>query len=156
MANLATTSSEANLIGIPGRAVASARGHHVVVDSPPPLGGPNEEINPLDVLLSALATCAIFVCETVAQENEFDLRSARAHVEADFDPRGVRGEDVDPRLQAIRLRIVLGGVSEAQAETLLAALKKRCPVFTTLARGTSVEALVDVAQPDTRRHRPST
>src|SRR6266699_1807437 len=65
---LATASVTSRLSNLPGRAIVTARGHHFVVDSPPPLGGPNEEINPIDLLLSALATCGTFVCEKAAQE----------------------------------------------------------------------------------------
>ena len=53
---LVTASVTSHLTNEPGRAIVTARGHHFVVDSPAPLGGPNEEINPVDVLLSALAT----------------------------------------------------------------------------------------------------
>lgn len=62
MAPLATVGVKAALSGMAGRSVATSRNHHFIVDSPPPLDGPNEEINPLEVLLSALATCAVFVC----------------------------------------------------------------------------------------------
>ena len=50
---LATASVTSRLANLPGRAIVTARGHHFIVDSPPPLVGPNEEINPIDVLLSA-------------------------------------------------------------------------------------------------------
>ncbi len=78
----------------------TARGHHFVVDSPPPLGGPNEEINPIEVLLSALATCGTFVCETAAREMDIPLNRLTVTVAGDFDPRGVCSEPLDPRIQA--------------------------------------------------------
>lgn len=136
---LATATASAALTNQPGRSMASARSHRWVVDSPPPLGGPNEEINPFDVLLSALATCAIFVCEAVARERGIGLRGARATVEADFDPRGIKGEDVNPKVQAFRLALSLGGVTEEESDTMVAALKRRCPVFTTLVASAPIE-----------------
>ena len=54
---LTTASVTSRLTNQPGRTIVTARGHHFVVDSPAPLGGPNEELNPIDLLLSALATC---------------------------------------------------------------------------------------------------
>ena len=72
-APLATSSATSRLTGAPGRSIMSARGHHFIVDSPASLGGPNEEINPLDVLLGALATCGTFVCETAAMEEGIQL-----------------------------------------------------------------------------------
>jgi len=115
---LATASVTSRLSGLPGRAIVTARGHHYVVDSPPPLGGPNEEINPIDVLLSALATCGTFVCETAAVEMDVPLDAASVTAAGDFDPRGVCGEPVDPRMQAFRVRLALSGPTEAQAEAL--------------------------------------
>ena len=136
---LATTTASATLTNVPGRALASARGHHVVVDSPPPLGGPNEELNPLDALLMALATCGIFVCETAARERGLGLRAASATVEADFDPRGVKGQDVNPKIQAFRVELELEGVSREEAAGLVEAFTRRCPVYTTLAAAAPID-----------------
>lgn len=140
MANqLATASVTSRLSGLPGRAVVTARGHHFIVDSPAPLGGPNEEINPIDVLLSALATCGTFVCETAAQEMDIPLEAIAVTAAGDFDPRGVCGEPVDPRMQAFRVRLALTGPTETQAESLAEAFRTRCPVYTTLSRSAPIE-----------------
>jgi len=131
---LATASVTARLSGQAGRAIVSARGHHWIVDSPPPLGGPNEEINPLDVLLAALATCGSFVCETAAQELGIPLDAVAVTTAGDFDPRGVCGQPVDPRVQEFRVRLALSGPSKEQAGALAEAFRTRCPVHTTLAQ----------------------
>ncbi len=144
---LATASVTSRLSGLPGRAIVTARGHHYVVDSPPPLGGPNEEINPIDVLLSALATCGTFVCETAAVEMDVPLDAASVTAAGDFDPRGVCGEPVDPRMQAFRVRLALSGPTEAQAEALAEAFRARCPVYTTLSRAAPIELEVAVEPP---------
>ncbi len=136
---LATASATSRLSGLAGRAIVTARGHHFVVDSPAPLGGPNEEVNPIDVLLSALATCGTFVCETVAHEMEIPLESISVTAAGDFDPRGVCGEPVDPRMQAFRVRLALTGPSEAQGEALAEAFRTRCPVYTTLSQSAPIE-----------------
>jgi uncharacterized OsmC-like protein len=51
----------------------------------------------------------------------------------------VCGEAVDPRFQAIRVRLALEGPDAAQREALVKAFKTRCPVFTTLSRAAPVE-----------------
>src|SRR5258708_17791524 len=71
------------------------------------LGGPNDEINPIDLLLSALATCGTFVCEKAAQEMSVLLDRVTITVAGDFDPRGVCGEPIDPRIQALRVRLAI-------------------------------------------------
>ncbi len=144
---LATASVTSRLSGLPGRAIVTARGHHFIVDSPPPLGGPNEEINPVDVLLSALATCGTFVCETAAQEMDIPLDTVAVTAAGDFDPRGICGEPVDPRIQEFRVRLVLSGPTEAQAEALAEAFRTRCPVYTTLSRAAPIELEVAVEPP---------
>jgi len=139
---LATASVTARLSGQPGRAIVSARGHHWIVDSPPPLGGPNEELNPIDVLLSALATCGTFVCETAAQELNIPLDAVAVTAAGDFDPRGVCGQPVDPSIQAFRVRLALSGPGEQQAGVLAEAFRTRCPVYTTLSRAAPIEVEV--------------
>jgi putative redox protein len=149
---LATASVTSRLSGQSGRAIVAARGHHFIVDSPPPLGGPNEEINPIDVLLAALATCGTFVCETAAQEMNIPLEAIAVTAAGDFDPRGVCGEAVDPRMQAFRVRLALAGPTEGQAEALAEAFRTRCPAYTTLSRAAPVELEIAVEpSPNSRK-----
>ena len=138
-APLATSAASSRLSGVPGRAIVSARGHHFIVDSPGSLGGPNEEINPLDVILGALATCGTFVCETAALEEGIPLQGISVDVAGDFDPRGICGEPVDPSIQALRVRLNLTGPSQDQAEFLAESFRRRCPVYGTLAKAASIE-----------------
>jgi uncharacterized OsmC-like protein len=136
---LATASVTSHLSNQAGRAIVTARGHHVIVDSPAPLGGPNEEINPVDLLLSALATCGTFVCETAAQEMDIPLHGIGVTAAGDFDPRGLCGQGINPRMRAFRVRLALSGPTEEQAEALAEAFRTRCPVFTTFSRAAPIE-----------------
>ncbi len=141
---MATMTASSALAG-DGRAIATARGLHAVVDSPPPLGGPNEAMNPVDLLLSALATCGTFVCETAARERGWPLTQARVDVEADFDPRGVKGEEgISPAMQEFRVALVLDGVDRDQAEALAGEFRRRCPVFTTLEKAAPIKLAVEL------------
>lgn len=144
MTDLATLGVSTTVVD-KGRAVVTTRGHHFIVDSPPPLGGPNEEINPVDALLSALATCGAFVCETAAREKGIPLDSVKVSAEGDFDPRGVKGvEGVDPRIQAFRVTLTLSGPTQQQAETLAAEFRRRCPIFTTLVRSAPIDLQISL------------
>ena len=136
---LATASVTSRLTNRPGRSIVTARGHHFVVDSPAALDGPNEEINPVDVLLSALATCGTFICETAAQEMDIPLHSIAVTAAGDFDPRGLCGGGINPRMQAFRVRLALAGPSAVQAEALAEAFRTRCPVYTTFSRAAPIE-----------------
>jgi len=60
---------------------STARGNHSVVDCVPPLSGPNEERNPLDLALGAHATCGTFLYEAAAKEMDMPLTDVAATVE---------------------------------------------------------------------------
>jgi uncharacterized OsmC-like protein len=138
-ATLATASASCRLSNEPGRALLTIRGQHVVTDSPPTLGGPNEAPNPVELMLSALAGCAVFVCERAAREAGFPLTALNVTAAGDFDPRGVCGEPFDPRFQSFKVRFELEGPDAAHWEMLLLAFKTRCPVYATLSRVAPVE-----------------
>jgi uncharacterized OsmC-like protein len=139
---LATASASCRLSNEPGRALLTLRGQHVVTDSPPTLGGPNEAANPVELLLSALAGCAVFVCERAAKELGIGLTAIHVTAAGEFDPRGVCGEPFDPRFQSFKVRLALDGADAAQSEQLLQAFKTRCPVYTTLSRAAPVEIIL--------------
>lgn len=141
---LATLKVEAQLSNEAGRSIIKVRDHHLVIDAPSPLGGPNEAINPIEILLSALASCAVLVSERAAHEMDITLTYASASVEGGLDPRGVKGEDVNPRLQAFRVELQLAGPTEKQAQQLKVAIQKRCPVYTTLERAAPIELEVRI------------
>lgn len=137
---MATMAAESGLSRAEGRAVLSARGLYTVVDSPPPLGGPNEAMNPVDLLLGALATCGTFVCETAARELGLPLQDAVVEVEADFDPRGVKGEEgISPAMEVFRVTLRLSGVTPDDGDQLATHFRRRCPVFTTLEKAAPIE-----------------
>jgi uncharacterized OsmC-like protein len=146
-APLATATAFSRLSNESGRALLTVRGQHLVVDSPGVLGGPNEAPNPAELVLCALASCCVFLCETVAQEQQMPLRGVTATAAGDFDPRGVCGDPVDPRFQSFRVRIALDGPDDKQCEALVQAIKRRCPVYTTLSRSASVEIIVSRGAP---------
>lgn len=145
MADLATTKAVAQLSNQPGRALLEARGNHLAVDSTPPLGGPNETVNPLDLLLGALATCGVFLCETAARDEGITLEDVTAEVEADFDPRGIKVDEVDPHVQQFRVTITAQGPGEDDAQRLEAAFRSRCPIFTTLVKAAPIELVMRVS-----------
>ncbi|MEZ4866955.1 MAG: YdhR family protein [Caldilineaceae bacterium] len=122
-----------------GRSVMSARGNHWILDSVPPINGPNEEVNPLDALVGALPACGIMVYEAVAREQDIALNAINATVEADLDPRGVAGADVNPRIRAFRATMNVDGPTPEEAEMMAAEWRARCPIYTTFERSAPIE-----------------
>ena len=122
-----------------GRAIVSARGNRILVDSVPPLGGPNEEMNPFDLLLGSLGTCGAFVYEAAAIELDIPLNSLIVDVEADFAPAGVRDGSVNPRVRAFRAIATADGPSMEEMEMLADQWRLRCPIYTTLELAAPIE-----------------
>jgi len=144
MTDLATISVESTLSNQRGRAILTTRNQHIIIDSPPLLGGPNEEMNPLDILLGALSTCGTFVFETAARELNLSPTHINIKVEAEFDPRGVKGvEGVDPRIQVFRVIISTQGLTNEEVSRLIDNFKTRCPIYTTLVRSAPIEFTIN-------------
>lgn len=118
-----------------GRAQVNARGNSFVMDSVPPLDGPNEELNPLDMMLGGLAACGSFV-----YEREDPLAEATVVVEADFDPTGVRDlEGENPRIQNIRISVQLDEYDETLAERVEEQIKEQCHLYKILSGSVNME-----------------
>ena len=130
---------KAELTGTFGRAIVTTRTHHFVVDSPPLFSGPNEEVNPVEMLLGALATCGIFVCEAVAREKGYALTGGSAEVVG-----AMKADPPNMGLQSATVKLELVGVSEAEAAELVSAFQSRCPVYATLSKAAPIEFEVAV------------
>ncbi len=136
--NLAMPSASGRMVEF-GRSLMSARGNHWIYDSVPPINGPNEEVNPLDALVGALPACGLMIYEAVAREQDIPLHFAKATVEADLDPRGVAGADVNPRIRAFRVNMQVSGPTAAEAEMMAEQYSTRCPIYTTFERSAPIE-----------------
>lgn len=142
MSDLATATASAALSNQLGRALLATRGNHTAIDSTPPLGGPNEALNPVDLLLGALATCGVFLFETTARNEGIAIESVSCDVEADFDGRGIKDRDINPRMQAYRVTVTVTGPNDAERELLAEAFRRDCPIFTTLVESAPIELVV--------------
>lgn len=136
---LATATVSASLTNQPGRAILNVRENFLTVDSVPPLGGPNEEINPMDLLLAAQGTCGTFIMEKAAMDMEMPFHGAAGTVEVDFDAQGLRDGSVDPAIQVMRIHWTVGAESEEDAEILVDEWLTRCPIYNTLIEATEIE-----------------
>ena len=136
-----TTAALSSTLVQPGRSIVHARGNHFVVDSVPPLGGPNEERNPLDLLLGSLATCGLFIFESGAIELDMPLESLSVAVEGDLAVKGLKDGSVNPRVRAFRVMIDAQGISDEDFEVLHERWKIRCPIYTTLIRSAPIEVI---------------
>ncbi len=126
-----------------GRANVSAHGNTFVMDSVPPLDGPNDELNPLDLMLGGLAACGSFI-----YDSEDPLADVTVIVEADFDPSGVRDlEGENPRFQNIRISMQLDEYDETQAEKVKEQIKEQCLLYKILEGSVNIEISTELSKP---------
>ncbi|MCB0120998.1 MAG: OsmC family protein, partial [Caldilineaceae bacterium] len=136
---LVTSTVVATLTNQPGRAIFSARDHFLAVDSPALLGGPNLDINPLDLLLGAQISCGAHIMESAATANGIPFRSVHATVEADFDPQGMSDGSVDPAIQAMRVQWEIDTQTPEEAQFFVDQWLARCPIYATLSKAMEIE-----------------
>jgi len=146
---LVTAKVAADLVQ-PGRVLMSARGNHWVYDSVPPINGPNEAVNPLDGMLTALIACGMYIYEAVGIEEGITTDNLSATVQGELDPRGVAGAAVNPRVRAFTITMNVDGPTADEAAMMADAFSQRCPIYTTLALSApiSVTNVVDGEEQD--------
>jgi len=124
-----------------GRVLMHARNNRWIFDSVPPLGGPNEEVNPLDGILTALISCGMFIYEAVGIEEGIEINNLSATVQGELDGRGVTGAPVNPRIRTFHITMNADGPTPDEAMMMAEAFSTRCPIYTTLARSADINVI---------------
>lgn len=125
--------------GTRGRFVVSAGSRHFVSDARVATGGPGEAVNAGELLLSALASCALAVIQHHAAEAAVVLGAVQVWAHLERDP-----ED-GTRYREIVVRARLDDLPRAQAQALLDRFTATCPIYNTLRRGGTVRAELVIA-----------
>jgi uncharacterized OsmC-like protein len=113
-----------------GRFLVTARTNHFVSDA---RTGPAQAVQAGELLLSALASCALSNIQLHAQERGSGLTGGQADISYKRNPQ-------DPtRYEYIRLDLRLEGVTQEEAEALAGLFSASCPIYNTLRRGGHVE-----------------
>ena len=99
--------------GTVGRSLNTVGRHHFVIDSPS-LG---EEITSADAFLSGISSCGVTLVERAAQADSVPLERMEVTIE------GVRDRARPSAFERIDLRFRLFGVSQDQADALVARYK---------------------------------
>jgi uncharacterized OsmC-like protein len=107
-----------------GRVLCSARNHHVVVDGPEQNGCPGEEITPVEVFLAAVAACGVELVQVIAKNEKLPLKKVAVAISSTQDRSRPVRPDVS-LLNSVHLKFRLQGVSQQEAERLIAAFKGR-------------------------------
>lgn len=117
-----------------GRILVSARDQHFVSDARAATGGPGEAVQAGELLLSALASCALALIQREAAAHAIALPAASVRVSFERDP------DDGTRYRYIALEVALPGSERETGAALLHAFTSTCPIYNTLRRGGNVTA----------------
>lgn len=112
-----------------------ARGHKVIVDEPANLGGTDQGMNPVELLLSSLGACQSIVARTYAEKFEVDLQNFWVELEGDIDMDGFLGKsDVRPGFSDIRYTFhIETNAPEEKIQAYKEFIEAHCPVGDTIA-----------------------
>jgi len=130
------------------QAVTRARSFTIETDEPAPLGGKDEQIDPMELLLASLGTCLTIGWVTQANLRGIDYRSLRIRVHAPFDLRGYLGVDKDVRPGFTELAYTVEVDTDADAETLEAvrkAAEASSPMFDNILNATPISGRIERA-----------
>ena len=123
------------------QAMTRARSFTLETDEPAPLGGQDQYIDPMELLLASLGTCLTIGWVTQARLRGLDYRHLRIKVSAPFDLRGYFNLDPKVRPGFSELRYTVEVDSEADTTTLeeiRQAVERTSPIFDNILRPTAI------------------
>jgi uncharacterized OsmC-like protein len=124
------------------RSEAVMREHRLVVDEPAALGGSDAGPNPVELILAALGTCQEITYRAYATALGIPLDEVAVKLTGTIDLKGFFAVDdsVRPGYQRISGTVRLqSSASEAELQTLRAAVNAHCPVLDILTNPVPVE-----------------
>jgi uncharacterized OsmC-like protein len=137
----ATASAQTQTTGIPGRFILSAEGRHMVVDASAAAGGAAESFVAQELLAGALATCAQAIIHGKSVELGVHPSVVQVEVTSERDP-----DAMPPVYSSFAMDFTLSGVTQEQAEELVAQFTSMCPIYyaiSSVAPMTVAVAVVD-------------
>lgn len=128
-----------------GEEQARKSAHTIDADHPEQFAAPDAGPTPVEIVLSALASCLTAGVASVAQNRGIQLRSVEAKVEGDMDLAGILGADANVRngFSAIRVSFDIDADAKpAEVAALVAQSQKRSAVFDIVTNPTNVHVTV--------------
>jgi putative redox protein len=127
------------------RARTTARSFTIDSDEPSPLGGTDQAIDPMELLLASVGTCLSIGWVTHAAQRGVDFRDLRIEVEGDYDLRGYLGigAETRPGFGAIRYTVhVDTDADDAVLEDIRKAAEAGSPMVDNVANPTPLSGSV--------------
>lgn len=127
------------------RAHTTARSFGIETDEPAPLGGTDQAVDPMELLLAAVGTCLTIGWVTHAARRGVEYRNLRIEVEGDYDLRGYLGIDdgVRPGYEAVRYTVHVDSNADPDVlEEIRAAAEIGSPMLDNVANPTRLSGVI--------------
>lgn len=118
----------------------------IVADHPPHFAASDMGATPVEIVLSALASCLTAGVAAVAQNRGIQLHSVTAMVEGDMDIAGILGIDADVRNGFSAIRVSFEIDADASADDIAAVVsqsQRRSAVFDIITNPSNVHVSVN-------------
>lgn len=118
----------------------------IEADHPAQFAASDSGATPVEIILSALASCLTAGVASVAQNRGIQLHSVRSKVEGDMDIYGILGIDADVRNGFSAIRVAFEIDADASFEEIAAVVaqsQKRSAVFDIITNPTNVQVSVN-------------
>jgi uncharacterized OsmC-like protein len=112
-------------------------------DEPPVLAGDDEDANPVEHLLNALAGCVTTSMVAHAAVRGIAIEALESDLEGDIDLRGFLGIDPDVPKGFTQIRMRIRVKTDAKNLKRLQRLAEFSPVYNTLVNGTKVDIQIE-------------
>ena len=127
------------------RARTTARSFSIETDEPAPLGGTDEAVDPMELVLAAVGTCLNIGWVTQARKRGIDYRALQIEVSGNYDLRGYLdiGEETRPGFTDISYTVTVDSdASPEQLAEIKEAAEKTSPMFDNVLNSTPVNGRV--------------
>lgn len=127
------------------QAVTQARSFTIETDEPTALGGRDQQIDPMELLLASLGTCLTIGWVNQANFKGLDYRDLKIRVHAPFDLRGYLGVDDEVRPGFTEITYTVEVDADADADTLeeiRRAAETSSPMFDNIFNATAISGEV--------------
>ncbi|WP_339062827.1 OsmC family protein [Tepidibacillus marianensis] len=128
------------------RVEAEARGFKVTVDEPEQIGGSNQGMTPVELLLSSLGSCLSITISLFSKPFHVDIQELRLDVEGELDPMAAMGQsEARSGYQDIRVNVhIVSDAPISRIEKLIKMAESKCPVSDTLRVGVTINNNVEL------------
>ena len=113
--------------------------YELVRGQPKNAGGRGLGATPLEAILAAVAGCFGTIGRYIAHQQKIELRGMQFELEADYDPDGLLGRNLEvrPGFQALRVSVSIDAdLDDKQKQDFLELIEARCPLADNLMHGT--------------------